>query len=170
MQQVGVDGEGRLAALVLGDRDLVLLGEADLVVPSVADGDALSSVLSELDGLALVEVANEAIDSNNPGDALHPSTEALWDAALGQGARVWGVATDDSHHYDDAAAVLARGEEAYVGDRGFVMVRAERSEAAIRAAISVSAGNCCSRQRETVVFPVPTSPVSSTKPPPSCNP
>ena len=48
---------------------------------------------------------------------------------------MWGVATDDSHHYDDAAAVLARGEEAYVGDRGFVMVRAERSEAAIRAAI-----------------------------------
>lgn len=98
-----------------------------------ADAGTIAALGRE--GLALVEVANEAIDSNNPGDALHPSTEALWDAALGQGARVWGVATDDSHHYDDAAAVLARGEEAYVGDRGFVMVRAERSEAAIRAAI-----------------------------------
>lgn len=86
-------------------------------------------------GLALVEVANEAIDSNNAGDAGHPSTEALWDAALGQGARVWAVATDDSHHYEDAAAVVARGETAYVGDRGFVMVRAERTVAAIRAAI-----------------------------------
>ena len=86
-------------------------------------------------GLALVEVANEAIDSNNAGDAGHPATEALWDAALGQGARVWAVATDDSHHYDDAAAVTARGETAYVGDRGFVMVRAARTPTAIRAAI-----------------------------------
>ena len=101
-----------------------------------ADAGTIAALGRE--GLTLVEVANEAIDSNNAGDGAHPSTEALWDAALGQGARVWGVATDDSHHYDDAAAVLARGEEAYVGDRGFVMVRAERSEAAIRAAISVS--------------------------------
>ena len=31
MQEVGVDGEGRLAALVLGDEDLVLLGEVDQV-------------------------------------------------------------------------------------------------------------------------------------------
>lgn len=87
------------------------------------------------DGLRLVEVANEAIDSNNAGDAAHPSTEALWDAALGRGARVWAVATDDAHHYDDAAAVTASGETAYVGDRGFVMVRAAREPAAIRAAI-----------------------------------
>ncbi len=86
-------------------------------------------------GLTLVEIANEAIDSNNAGDASHPSTEALWDAALGRGARVWAVATDDSHHYDDAAAVEARGETAYVGDRGFVMVRAARDPGAIRAAL-----------------------------------
>ena len=97
--------------------------------------DAATIVALGRGGLALVEVANEAIDSNNAGDAGHPSTEALWDAALGQGARVWAVATDDSHHYDDAAAVTARGETAYVGDRGFVMVRAARTPAAIRAAI-----------------------------------
>ena len=29
VQQIGVDREGRIAALVLGDRDLVLLGEVD---------------------------------------------------------------------------------------------------------------------------------------------
>jgi hypothetical protein len=29
VQKVGVDAEGRLAALVLGDRDLVLLGEVE---------------------------------------------------------------------------------------------------------------------------------------------
>jgi hypothetical protein len=86
-------------------------------------------------GLTLLEVANEAVDSNNEGDDAHPSTEALWDAVLSTGARVWGVATDDAHHYYDAAAVRERGELAHVGDRGWVMVRAEREPAAIRAAI-----------------------------------
>jgi hypothetical protein len=86
-------------------------------------------------GLTLVEIENRAVDSGNEGDARHGSTEALWDAALLRGAHVLGTATDDAHHYGDAAAVTARGETAYVGDRGFVMVRAEKSEAAIRAAI-----------------------------------
>ena len=98
-----------------------------------ADAATITALARE--GLLLVEVANEAVDSNNAGDAGHPSTEALWDASLGRGARVWAVATDDSHHYDDAAQMESRGDTAYVGDRGFVMVRAEREPAAIRAAI-----------------------------------
>ncbi|MEZ4382727.1 MAG: CehA/McbA family metallohydrolase [Nannocystaceae bacterium] len=86
-------------------------------------------------GPLLLEVANMAIDSNNGGDAAHPSTEALWDEVLSAGHRVYGVATDDAHHYYDAAARVDRGEEAFVGDRGFVMVRAARDEEAIRAAL-----------------------------------
>jgi hypothetical protein len=87
-------------------------------------------------GLALVEIANEAVDSTNEGDATHPSVEALWDEALTRGARVFGTATDDAHHYLDADEVRGRGETAYVGDRGFVMVRAEKTAAGIRAAIA----------------------------------
>jgi hypothetical protein len=131
------DERGRLA---LYQRALTatrkLGGVAQLNHPNfhyAADAAAISALAGA--GLRLVEVANEAIDSNNAGDAAHPSTEALWDAALGQGARVWAVATDDAHHYDDAAAVQASGETAYVGDRGFVMVHAARDPAAIRAAI-----------------------------------
>lgn len=86
-------------------------------------------------GLGLFELANDAIDSNNAGDAGHPSTEAMWDAALSRGARLMAVATDDAHHYFDAPAAIARGETAYTGDRGFVVVRARRELAAIRAAI-----------------------------------
>ncbi len=86
-------------------------------------------------GLTLLEVANEAVDSNNQGDDAHPSTEALWDAVLSSGARVWGVATDDAHHYYDAPQVRQRGELAHVGDRGWVMVRAAHEPAAIRTAI-----------------------------------
>jgi len=86
-------------------------------------------------GLTMFEVANEAVDSNNAGDASHPSTEAMWDGALTSGARLWGVATDDAHHYGDAEAVRARGEVAHVGDRGWVMVRAEPDEVSIRSAL-----------------------------------
>lgn len=98
-----------------------------------ADAELLVALAGE--GLALFEMANAVIDSNNEGDAGHPSTEQLWDAALGRGARLYAVATDDAHHYDDAPAVTSRGETAYTGDRGFVMVQAEREPAAIRAAI-----------------------------------
>jgi hypothetical protein len=96
-----------------------------------------AGLIAELvdDGVLLLEVANEAVDSNNAGDARHPDTFALWDAVLSRGKKVYGVATDDAHHYEDAAAVRARGDAAYVGDRGWVMVRARRDAAAIRAAI-----------------------------------
>lgn len=95
---------------------------------------ALVAALAER-GPVLLEVANEAVDSNNAGDADHPSTERLWDEVLAGGHRVWGTATDDAHHYEDAEAVRARGELAHVGDRGFVMVRAEREPTAIREAL-----------------------------------
>lgn len=86
-------------------------------------------------GLTLLEIANQAVDSNNEGDAAHPSTEQLWDMALSRGARLFGTATDDAHHYDDAGRVRARGEFAYVRDRGFVMVRANKQARSIREAI-----------------------------------
>lgn len=96
-----------------------------------------AELLAELagEGLALFELANAAIDSNNAGDAGHPSTEALWDAALTRGARIFATATDDAHHYEDAEAVRGRGETAYTGDRGFVVVRARRAAASIREAL-----------------------------------
>lgn len=98
-----------------------------------ADAELIAALAGR--GLTLLEVANEAVDSNNEGDAQHPSTEALWDAVLSTGARMWGVATDDAHHYYDAAAVRHDGRLAHVGDRGWVMVRAEREPGAIRAAL-----------------------------------
>ncbi|MCX4241861.1 CehA/McbA family metallohydrolase [Paraliomyxa miuraensis] len=98
-----------------------------------ADADLVAALAGR--GLSLLEIANEAVDSNNEGDRAHPSTEALWDAVLSTGARVWGVATDDAHHYYDARQVRDHGRLAHVGNRGWVMVRAERSPAAIRAAL-----------------------------------
>ena len=86
-------------------------------------------------GVRFIEVANESADANNAGDAKHPSTEALWDEVLTSGADVWGVATDDAHHYDDAEVLRAEHQPVFTGDRGFVMVRAPAEPGAIRAAM-----------------------------------
>jgi hypothetical protein len=86
-------------------------------------------------GLALFEVANQSSDVANEGDADHPSTEALWDSVLTAGGILYGVATDDAHHYDDADAVRARGVTPDTGDHGWVMVHATRDHSAIRDAV-----------------------------------
>jgi hypothetical protein len=64
------------------------------------------------------------------------STEAMWDELRSDGFTVWGTATDDAHHYDDAAAREASGEMVFTGNRGWVMVHAERDPAAIRDALA----------------------------------
>ncbi len=86
-------------------------------------------------GVVLLEVANQSFDVDNAGGDGTPSTEALWDEALTAGVDVWGVATDDAHHYADAGAARARGEQVYTGDRGWIMVRAKKTPADIRAAL-----------------------------------
>jgi hypothetical protein len=49
--------------------------------------------------IGLMEVANGHDLVNNLGNAERPSTEAIWDALLTGGQRVWGVASDDAHHF-----------------------------------------------------------------------
>jgi hypothetical protein len=49
------------------------------------------------------------------------STEALWDALLTRGRRIWGVASDDSHDYYDLQNPDSPGP-----GRGWIFVRAER--------------------------------------------
>jgi hypothetical protein len=78
-------------------------------------------------GALLIEIHNQAFASWNRGKGRKPSTEELWDAALTAGATVWGVASDDAHHYHDKGPFKA--------DRGWIMVRAARDAASIRAAM-----------------------------------
>lgn len=88
-------------------------------------------------GVRLIEIANQGMPESNPGDALHVPVEQLWDQILSSGARMWGVASDDAHHYDAHEAALreVRGEVSYPGDLGWVMVHAERTPQALRAAL-----------------------------------
>jgi hypothetical protein len=78
-------------------------------------------------GMPLVEIANAAFSRWNAGDATHPSTEALWDAALMRGATLWGVASDDAHDY--------RGHGKYPPGGGWIAVRARREPRAILTAL-----------------------------------
>ena len=96
---------------------------------------ALLTTLAREHGLRFFEVANGSFDAGNAGDAGHPDTEELWDRVLTAGGWLYGTATDDAHHYYDAAAVAARGHPVYPGDRGFVMVHATLDRDGIRAAL-----------------------------------
>lgn len=101
------------------------------------ESTADEALLAELakDDLALLEVGNMSWDSESAGDATQPSTERLWDRLLLRGLRIFATVTDDAHHYGDAAALAASGQRPFVGDLGFVVVRAEKNAAAIRAAV-----------------------------------
>ncbi|MBA3819735.1 MAG: PHP domain-containing protein [Deltaproteobacteria bacterium] len=79
-------------------------------------------------GFSLIEIANAQFTKWDTGDAEHPSTGQLWDAALAQGAQLWGVASDDAHHYDGAGTYPAGG--------GWVVVKARREPQAILDALA----------------------------------
>lgn len=133
----GIDRVGRYRRALSATR--LMGGIAQLNHPNFeysADAKLVTQLVR--DGVTLLEVANQAWDSNNdPHDGKHPSTEAIWDAVLSAGADVFGTATDDAHHYDDADSARARNESVFVGDLGFVMVRARKEPAAIREALAM---------------------------------
>jgi hypothetical protein len=80
-------------------------------------------------GFTHFEVANAQQKSWNRGSgARHPSTEEMWDAVLAKGLTLWGLATDDAHHYNDKGLYPAGG--------GWIMVRARRDPKAIYDAIA----------------------------------
>lgn len=74
-------------------------------------------------GMRFVEIANVQFEPWNRGDKDHLSMEALWDEALAAGATLWGVASDDAHHYDGGGKWPAGG--------GWVVVKARRDPQAI---------------------------------------
>ncbi len=89
------------------------------------------------------EVFNSADKSRNDGEPREddregkPSTEQMWDAALSAGAVLYGIASDDTHHYYDAEALRKAGFAPRIGDLAWVMVRAKsNSESDIRTAMA----------------------------------
>jgi hypothetical protein len=81
-------------------------------------------------GARLVEIANVQFPTWNAGDATHPSTEALWDAALAKGETIWGVASDDAHDYSGSKHAK------WPAGGGWVVVKARRDPQAILDALA----------------------------------
>lgn len=99
------------------------------------DGKLLAKLARK--GLLLVEIANQGFPSWNLGDETHPGGEAMWDDALSRGVTLWGVASDDAHHYysHEIDARIARGKQPYPPGLAWVMVRADKNADAIKDAV-----------------------------------
>ena len=79
--------------------------------------------LSLVRGNRLFEIYNGHPLVNNNGGGGVPGVEAMWDAILGNGILLYGIAVDDAHHFKDPWNPLAAGP-----GRGWVMVRADALE------------------------------------------
>lgn len=95
----------------------------------------------DLDGIpdgTLLEIWNGQGRINNLGGSdgkgdVRPSAEGYWDRLLSQGKVVWGVASDDSHHFRPPGVTDPRGS---APGQAWIMVRApELSATAVRKAI-----------------------------------
>ena len=69
-------------------------------------------------GVSLLEVYNGWPGANSEGGPGKHSAEEIWDNVLSAGRVIFGVATDDAHHYSDYTHTLANP------GRGWVMVQA----------------------------------------------
>ena len=100
------------------DAVLAAGGMASLNHPNDRDSFIHEHVL-QTTGASFIEVFNGGGPSkNNDGGNGRPSTEETWDGVLSGGQRLYGLATDDAHTYDEF-----RPDRANPG-RGWVCVRA----------------------------------------------
>ncbi len=72
---------------------------------------------------SLYEIYNGHPAVNNDGGGGMPGTEAIWDSLLTRGKLVYGVASDDAHHFKEF------GPNKSNPGRGWVVVRADRLNA-----------------------------------------
>ena len=77
--------------------------------------------LLAVDGYRFVEIYNGHPASNNDGGGGLPSTYNIWDRLLSAGRQVWGIAVDDSHHFQEEF-----GPERSNPGRGWVQVRTDK--------------------------------------------
>jgi hypothetical protein len=76
-------------------------------------------IIHKVNELKFFEVFNGDSATNNLGNENSKSTEEIWDYLLSNGKLIFGVATDDSHHYKKFSSLLSNP------GRGWIMVKAE---------------------------------------------
>ncbi len=80
-------------------------------------------VLAAVEHDRLIEIFNGHPLAHNEGGGDHPSMEEVWDTLLTRGKRVFGIATDDAHHFQGEFAP----DRSNPG-RGWVAVRTDALE------------------------------------------
>lgn len=80
---------------------------------------ASAAQISEVDNLHMIELHNGHPDVNNWGNKKHASMEVKWDSLLTTGKKMYGVSSDDAHHFKKWAV-----DESNPG-RGWVMVQSK---------------------------------------------
>jgi len=70
--------------------------------------------------LYMFELFNGHPQVNNHGNDKHPSTEVMWDQLLTKGMLIYGVSSDDAHHFQEFGRAKSNP------GRGWVMVRASK--------------------------------------------
>lgn len=123
--------------LIVPRTDTTLLGTVQKNVDAVREiagvphinhpnfGWSLSpEILARVRGDKLIEIFNGHPLVHNNGGGENPGMEAAWDYMLSGGKRIYGIATDDAHHFTGEFAA----NRANPG-RGWVAVRAQRLDA-----------------------------------------
>ncbi|MDX2415369.1 MAG: CehA/McbA family metallohydrolase [Bacteroidales bacterium] len=94
--------------------------------PNFGSGAQVADIM-EVKGLFLIELYNGHPSVHNFGfigeDYSHIPVEAKWDSLLSLGKRIYGLASDDTHHYDEYNKFKANP------GRGWVMVKSKELSA-----------------------------------------
>jgi len=94
-------------------------GQAILNHPNFHYAVSVKDILP-VKNLYLFELFNGHPAVNNFGDHEHPSTEVMWDQLLTKGLLIYGVSSDDAHHFKKTAHNRSNP------GRGWVMVQATK--------------------------------------------
>ncbi|MCX7044010.1 MAG: CehA/McbA family metallohydrolase [Candidatus Sumerlaeota bacterium] len=73
-----------------------------------------SAEMENVKSVGLFEFQNKHPTVNNAGRAGNPGTEEIWDTLLSKGMKIYGVASDDAHHYKDFLASRANPGRGWV--------------------------------------------------------
>jgi hypothetical protein len=90
-------------------------GQAILNHPNYKYAVGASDII-DVENLYMFELYNGHPLVNNQGDENHLSTEEIWDSLLTAGMKIYGVASDDAHHFHTIDSVHSNP------GRGWVMV------------------------------------------------
>ncbi len=80
--------------------------------------------LAQVEGDRLLEIFNGHPSVHNQGGGGYPGMEEVWDVLLTRGKRVYGIAVDDAHHFQEEFSRTRANP-----GRGWVVVKAPRLEA-----------------------------------------